>query len=220
MNVAIFDFDGTIYKHETFALQMDFLKQHPHYFEKYKPFYRSIIAPYFAYKLKLYSKVKMSANVMQKYLYIFEGKTEEEVNHFFAELATQIVEGFNDLVIERMEKHHKNGDYIMVVSGSFIPLLEKALEQLPVDKIIGTKIPVKNGVFDPAANINHIQAEKKVQLIKEALMNEKVDWENSYAYGDSFSDYPVLQLVGNPVTVCPDVKLQQIANEKNWHVIC
>lgn len=220
MKVAIFDFDGTIYKHETFSLMMEYLKQHPEYQEKYKPFYRSIVAPYVAYKLKLYSKLKMSANMMQKYLYIFTGKTEQEINDYFAGLAAQMVDDFHSLVIERLEMHHQNGDYVMVVSGSYLPLLEKVLAHLPIDSIIGTKIPMKNGLFDSNTKIQHIQAEKKVLSIQEVLKEKQIDWEQSYAYGDSYSDYPVLKMVGNPVAVCPDEKLLQIATKHKWEILC
>lgn len=220
MKVAIFDFDGTIYKHETYALMMEHAKHHPIYGEKYKAFYSSIVPPYAGYKLKLYAEAKMKASLTQKYLQLFEGKTITDVHNYFGEIAEKMNGAFHPLVIERMEAHHANGDYIMVVSGAYQPLLELALQSLPVDRIIGTDIPVANGYVAPTQPIDHVQANRKVELILEALKDEDVDWQQSYAYGDGIADVPVLEMVGNPVAVCPDVRLQNLTNKNDWTVIC
>ena len=53
MRVAIFDFDGTLYAEETFTILMKHLKEHPIYQSSYKSFYRAIVPPYIANKLKL-----------------------------------------------------------------------------------------------------------------------------------------------------------------------
>lgn len=220
MKVAIFDFDGTIYKHETYTLMMDHAKHHPIYGENYHSFYFSIVPPYVGYKLHIYPEAKMKLSLTRKYLNLFTGKTIDEVNHFFGEVAQKMTGEFNHLVIERMKQHHKNGDYIMVVSGAYQLLLETALQSLPIDEIIGTEIPIENNYIDPNKPIDHIQEERKTEVILKSLKTKTIDWKNSAAYGDSISDLPVLEMVGNPVTVCPDAQLQKIAHKKDWTVIC
>lgn len=220
MKVAIFDFDGTIYKYETYTLMMEYAKKHPDYKDKYKSFYYSIVPPYIGYKMHVYSEKKMKVNMTQKYLNLFNGDSIDKVEAYFQSLASQMQDHFHPLVLERIEEHDKNEDFIMVVSGAFQPLLETALQHLPIDLIIGTEIPTKNDMIDPSTPIDHVQSERKAELILEKLQNKVVDWKNSYAYGDSMADLPVLEMVGNPIAVCPDVKLQQIANMREWTVIC
>lgn len=220
MKVAIFDFDGTIYKHETYTLMMDHAKHHPRYQEKYKSFYYSIVPPYLGYKARIYPEAKMKLNLTQKYLHLFDGKTIDEVETYFGEIAEKMNGDFNRLALERLKQHHENGDYVMVVSGAFQTLLETVLADLPIDHIIGTEIPVQGNYIDPETEIDHVQSERKTELILETLKDKVIDWQNSYAYGDSTADLPVLEMVGNPVAVCPDVKLQSIANRKDWTVIC
>lgn len=220
MKVAIFDFDGTIYQHETFTLLMDYLKEHPEYRDSYKPFYQSIVLPYFAYKFRIYPELKMKANLMQKYLNIFKGESLVEIEQFFSGLVPNMVGDFHPLVMERLERHQQNGDYIMVVSGAFLPLLKQVLKEMPINKIIGTEIPSHDNLFDHTKAIDHIQAERKTVAIQEALASHSVDWENSFAYGDSLADYPVLKMVGNPVAVCPEPRLLEIANKRQWEKIC
>ncbi len=45
-----------------------------------------------------------------------------------------------------------------------------------------------------------------------------VELSRSYAYGDSISDLPMLEAVGNPVAVNPDKRLLAAAQERNWQV--
>jgi fatty acyl-CoA reductase len=46
-----------------------------------------------------------------------------------------------------------------------------------------------------------------------------VDYTRSFAYGDTKWDIPVLDLVGNPAAVYPDVGLKAYAQSKNWKII-
>lgn len=220
MKVAIFDFDGTIYKYETYTLLMEYAKKHPEYNEKYKSFYYSIVPPYVGYKMHVYSERKMKANLTQKYLNLFHGESIDKVEKYFKQLASEMRDDFHPLVLERIEEHYKNDDFIMVVSGTYKPLLEATLQHLPIDLIVGTEIPLNNNVVDAKIPIDHIQAERKSEIILEKLKNKVVNWKTSFAYGDSISDLSVLEMVGNPVAVCPDVKLQHIANVRDWTVIC
>lgn len=219
MRVAIFDFDGTIYRKETFTLLMDHLKNHPTYGSRYKRFYLSVLAPYIGYKIRVYPERKMKLQMMQRYLRTFTGLSEIEFAHYYTEVAKKMEQDLNMEVIARMDGHAKNGTYNMIVSGAFTPLLQAVAKEFPVDHIIGTDIPLQNGVLDIDQQIDHVHAERKTELINDALKGKLVDWENSFAYGDSFSDLSVLNLVGNPVAVCPDDTLRIVANDNMWEII-
>lgn|SRR5690625_133654 len=220
MKVAIFDFDGTIYKYETYSLMLDMAKQDPRFQDTFKRFYYSIVPPYLGYKIRLYPEAKMKYDLTQKYLRLLHGMTPAEVEAYFKEIATKMEDDLNELVLERMEQHHDNNDLIMVVSGAFTPLLQAVLKEFPVDHIIGTDIPFARDQVDSTIPIDHVQAERKTELILETLKNNVIDWKNSYAYGDTMADIPVLEMVGNPVVVCPEAKLQTLANKQKWPTIC
>src|SRR5699024_3148516 len=161
MKIAIFDFDGTLYKEETFTLLMSHMKKHPQYGSRYKRFYRSLVIPYFSYKIKLYPEEKMKANLMHKYLKAFKGLSKEELHAYFAEVAHEMETDMNQSVISRMREHAEDGYFIMIVSGSFTPLLEVIAEDLPVDHIIATEVAFTDGMFDAHAPIDHVHATRK-----------------------------------------------------------
>lgn len=219
MRVAIFDFDGTLYKKETFPLFMEVLKNHPTYGVRYKRFFRSILLPYFSYKLKLYPERKMKYDLMQQYVRALDGLTKDEINTFFQQIAEQMEGDFNETVVAALNEHAKDGLYVMIVSGAFTPLLHIMAKKFPVDQTIGTKLHYDAGRLNSSRHIDHVQEERKVELINEVLQREEVDWENSFAYGDSFADVPVLNLVGNPVAVAPDEQLKHHALKHEWNLI-
>lgn len=219
MRVAIFDFDGTLYSKETFKIMMEHLKTHPLHSKRYRQFYRAIMPPYIGSKLKLVSVKKMRESSVQAYLAALESFTQSELESYFKEIADKMHGDFNPNVVERLMRHVRNEDYVMLVSGAFTPLLHAVTEKLPIQTIIGTDIPYAENVLDHKAKISHIQGPLKTEKIHEALSGQEIDWENSFAYGDSLSDLPVLELVGHPVAVQPEPSLRQVANEREWEII-
>lgn len=219
MQIAIFDFDGTLYEKETFQLLMNHLKTHPVHHTKYKKFIRASMPRYIANKMKLYPTRRMKERLMQIYVRCLHDIPKKDIHSFFEELAVKMKPNFNDEVCARLQEHHENGVYIMVVSGAYDLLLEKSLKHLPIDTLIGTVIPFKDGKIDENTAIYPIQVERKNEKIEEFIQDQEIDWENSYAYGDSLTDVSVLELVGHPVAVQPEPSLEDVANEREWEVI-
>lgn len=219
MRVAIFDFDGTIYAEETFTLLMKHLKEHPTYHSSYKRFYRAIVPPYIANKLKLYPDNKMKKRSMQLYLEAFNGLTKQEMDIYFGEIKATMQQDFNAKVLERLKRHQEENIHILLVSGAYTQFLERVTDGLVFNQIIGTDIFYKDNKVYTKNAINHVNGQQKTLKVHEALVGHQIDWENSYAYGDSFSDMPVLELVGNPVAVRPEEKLRSLANARGWEVM-
>ena len=219
MRVAIFDFDGTLYPQETFKLMMNYMKKHPIHASKYQPFYRALMKPYLAYKMKLYPENKMKAKSMQLYLNALKDMPQQEVENYFKDMSKEMHNELNVTVVERLKKHLIAGDHVLLVSGAFAPMLNEVTRDLAIHEVIGTQIPMSNGTIDTETSIYHIQGERKNEMIEQALQGLDIDWKNSSAYGDSISDITVLELVGNPVAVRPEARLQAIAEDRKWEIL-
>ncbi|MBO1913583.1 haloacid dehalogenase-like hydrolase, partial [Microvirga sp. 3-52] len=111
----------------------------------------------------------------------------EEMDTYFREVATKMKADFNPDVVTKVKQHAADGVHVMLVSGAYTPLLHIAVDGLPFDKIIGTNIPIKNSVIDLKTPILHVQGTEKNEQIETALANQKIDWDNSFAYADSYS---------------------------------
>src|SRR5690625_2771749 len=178
MRVAIFDFDGTLYKQETFQLLMNHLKKHPKYNKYYGKFFRTILPRYIAYKLKLYPESRMKERSMQIYINALQDLSKQQMSDFFIEIAENMQNDFNDKVVERLKQHQQDNVYTMHVSGAYIQLLEPAVASYKFDQIIGTAIPFNDDTLDKATPIFHIQGERKTDRIFQALQDHSIDWEN------------------------------------------
>lgn len=218
MRIAIFDFDGTLYASETFRLLMRHLKQHPQYHSHYKTFFRKILPAYAGYKMNLVPETTMKEKSMRYYIEALQHLSMEQLTHYFSELKDEVKQRVNEEVLSKVHEHHENEIHTLLVSGAYTPFLHEVTDGMPFQTIIGTEIPYTNGKAD-SKNIQHIQGYRKNIKIKEALTGYSIDWENSFAYGDSFSDISVLELVGNPVAVKPQPKLQNIAQKRQWTIM-
>lgn len=219
MRVAIFDFDGTLYAKETYQTLMDHLKEHPIHNARYKRFLRAVLPPYIGSKMKIYPMQKMRERSMQIYLEALEDFTVGELDSYFKEIAEKMKKDFNPLVVAKVKQHAADGVHVMLVSGAYTPLLHIVTEGLPFNSIIGTDVPINNHVLNTKLPVRHIQGSRKNEKIEAILANKDIDWANSFAYGDSYSDLSVLDLVGNPVAVQPEQRLQVVAEKREWAII-
>ena len=219
MRVAIFDFDGTLYAEETFTILMNHLKNHPVYKSKYGRFYKSLMPRYIATKLNLYPNAKMKERSMQFYLEAFEGRTTSEMDTYFEEIKEIMQKDFNPEVIARLKQHQQDNVHILLVSGAYTQFLQRVTDGFSFNHIIGSEINYKDNVVHTKIPVKHVNGTRKTEHLLQVLEGQEIDWKNSYAYGDSYTDLPVLELVGNPVAVKPEEKLKSLAVERNWEIL-
>jgi putative phosphoserine phosphatase/1-acylglycerol-3-phosphate O-acyltransferase len=56
----------------------------------------------------------------------------------------------------------------------------------------------------------------KSQALKTAAATHNLDLAQSYAYGDSAADVPMLESVAHPQAVNPSRRLARVARQNNW----
>src|SRR5918992_1373702 len=61
--------------------------------------------------------------------------------------------------------------------------------------------------------------ESRAAWLKHYAALHGCDLRQSFAYADSHSDLPMLQTVGNPVAVSPDIPLMRAAQRNSWSVV-
>ncbi len=107
--------------------------------------------------------------------------------------------------LERMEHHRRQGDGVLLVSASPDIYMRHMQELLPVDAVLAS-------LTSPDGRVTrNCKGEEKVRRVQEwaAKQGTEFDWANSWAYGDSAHDLPVMRLTGNPVLVNPKPAAQQ-----------
>jgi phosphoserine phosphatase len=88
------------------------------------------------------------------------------------------------------------------------------------DGAIGSQISaVVDGVYTGQPAGVFVYRAGKAEAIQSLATREGIDLAASYAYSDSESDLPMLEVVGHPVAVNPDSALARIARQRDWQVL-
>lgn len=67
--------------------------------------------------------------------------------------------------------------------------------------------------------IFYAYGEGKAEAMLELAAERGYDLAQSYAYTDSLTDLPMLEVVGHPVATNPEHELREVAEERDWPVI-
>lgn len=222
MKLAIFDFDGTLFKKDTLPFLLTQWKKKKYSRVKYYKAYLSLIGLYIKYKLNINSKLtreEMRLIAVEKFNSIFKGMTEKEINEYLLSCSMEIKDFLNESVVEELNRAIKDGYHTVLLSGSYDNFLKHIGLDLGFDTIIGTRMHFDNEYFDYNKELEIVSGELKLHKIKKYFNKEVVNWKESRAYADSQSDEYILKSVGYPVAVNPDNKLKAIASEMNWKII-
>jgi HAD superfamily hydrolase (TIGR01490 family) len=119
-----------------------------------------------------------------------------------------------------LESHRESDDLVMLVSSGPQPLIERIGQELGADISIGTRLEQSDGRYTGRSLAPVCIDESKPELAKQALAerNLVIDLSASSAYADSVSDLRLLEMVGNPAAVYPEVALEIIARRRNWQI--
>ena len=120
--------------------------------------------------------------------------------------------------LELIEQHRLAGRKTVIVSSSPIETVEPIGEHLGVDDVIATRARLDaDGRYTGELEF-YAYGAHKAEAIREMAVAEGLDLAGSYAYSDSITDLPMLELVGHPVAVNPDRELTRVAREREWDV--
>lgn len=115
--------------------------------------------------------------------------------------------------------HHEAGRDTWIVSASPQGLVDPLGGALGMTGAIGTRGEVVDGRYTGRLDGPFIYGAGKAQAIEKLASDRGYDLDLSYAYSDSVSDLPMMELVGHPVAVNPDSELGRIAHERGWPIV-
>lgn len=117
-----------------------------------------------------------------------------------------------------IKKHKEQGQLIILVSGSLDFIVKPLQEYLDADDALAAKLEQSEGLFTGRLTSLPIGDEEKSRIVKEFAGKRGIDLAQSYAYGDSAADLPMLNAVGKPNAVSPDKALRRSAQKNNWPI--
>jgi HAD superfamily hydrolase (TIGR01490 family) len=120
--------------------------------------------------------------------------------------------------LELFDEHHAAGHKVVIISSSPIEVVGPLAEFLGADEAIGTLAEVDaDGNYTGELEF-YAYGATKADAVRELAAREHLDLSASYAYSDSITDLPMLEVVGHPVAVNADRDLARVAREREWEV--
>jgi HAD superfamily hydrolase (TIGR01490 family) len=119
---------------------------------------------------------------------------------------------------EAVEGHRAEGHRLVILTGGLESRVEPLARHLGIDDVLAVRPETENGRITGGVKGSYLVDQEKERAAREYAAEHDVDLEDSFAYGDSMSDLPLLQAVGHPVAVNPRGKLARIAKERNWEI--
>jgi HAD superfamily hydrolase (TIGR01490 family) len=192
MEVAFFDFCGTLVKINTLGMFVDFtISDRRVGLQKLRKILfnsRRILS-----KLKICSSRTIEIKCLSG---ISEEILEDIAKYFYHNV---IIKNFNDDLIKKVYNLRDYGFKVIIMSGALNIYLKYLPEDLPVDFIVSTDLKFnKNKCSGEVLGVDTIGMGKLKKL--EAVYEDynSIDFKKSYFFTDNLSDKPILKIVGNP----------------------
>jgi HAD superfamily hydrolase (TIGR01490 family) len=121
---------------------------------------------------------------------------------------------------QRLAEHAAQGHVLGIVSASTQYVVGPMAAFLDIPgQYVCTHLESENGLLTGKIIPPFCYGEGKIVWAERFAAEYDVDLRASYFYTDSISDLPLLERVGHPVAVNPDLRLRRLALARNWPVI-
>ncbi|RJG41869.1 HAD family hydrolase [Motilimonas pumila] len=185
MNLALFDFDGTITTQDTYTRFLFYATS-----KTRMVFGWCLMFPVIAlYKLKLL-KANKTRPALSRVAFAFRKQTSVTA------IAEQFVQEYISKVLrpemlERIQWHLAEGDRVIVVSASLDVYLRIWCKQQGIE-LLCSELMVHNGRYTGGYVDGDCSEQNKVKAIKGAL--DLNHYPHVYGYGDTYEDLPMLSI--------------------------
>ena len=123
-----------------------------------------------------------------------------------------------DEAVELIENHHAAGRDVVIVSASGTEVVEPIGQMLGADHVVATRLVEVDGRYTGEVEY-YAYGPNKAKAMQKLADEHGYDLATSFAYSDSETDAPMLEIVGHPFAVNPDKALRRIAEEKDWPIL-
>jgi HAD superfamily hydrolase (TIGR01490 family) len=157
---------------------------------------------------------------MREYLQsMVAGWPVAQVREIVAETLHELIDPIvYDEALTLIEEHRDAGRDIVIVSSSGAEVVEPIGGMLGADHVVATRLVIADGRYTGEIEY-YAYGPTKAEAIAEMAERYGYDLAACYAYSDSQTDLPMLEMVGNPVAVNPDRELARAASERDWPVL-
>lgn len=168
------------------------------------------------YKLGLAPNVSW---VMKKSYSLLKGVEISKLDKLLQAIVSEEIESqiFAE-AIDAIKKYQREGYAVGIISTSIDPLIQVLVKKLNLSFGAGTRLEKKKEVFTGRIEGKVLYGPEKATMAQKFVREQDWDLEKSYALTDSYSDLPLLKIVGHPIAINPDQKLERKAKSSHWRI--
>jgi alcohol-forming fatty acyl-CoA reductase len=154
---------------------------------------------------------------LRSFMRRYEGASEAELRRLVAErLGDTLLRRAAPEAVRQIRRHRAAGHRTVLITGTIDTLVEPLAGLF--DEIVASRLHAHDGVFTGFLDKPPLVGEARAAWVRRYVADAGLDLTRSYAYADSYSDRPLLELVGNPVAVNPDPHLYRHAKRRRWTI--
>jgi HAD superfamily hydrolase (TIGR01490 family) len=147
----------------------------------------------------------------------YEGMSEDRLELLAGEAFTKVIlPSMYTHAVSLVEKSRRAGHEIVLVSGTLDFILRELGEYLGGATLIANRLEMKNRYATGKLLRPVVAGPQKAQLIRDHARANNHDLDECFAFSDSYSDLPMLSVVGHPAAVNPDARLRLLAKAYSW----
>jgi HAD superfamily hydrolase (TIGR01490 family) len=159
------------------------------------------------------------ARMRESVLALTKGWDQQKIRSIIAETLVDVVEPIiYSEAADLIEEHRAAGRLVVIISASPAEIVDPLGHYLGVDKVIASEALVDDEGRYTGDMAFYAYGVHKAEAIRELADDAGIDLDASFAYSDSMTDLPMLEVVGHPVVVNPDRELARTARDRGWEI--
>lgn len=148
------------------------------------------------------------------------GRHQDELRAWGRDIAEEriLTRVYEDMV-HLIESHKRSGDETFLVTAAPVELAGFLAEALGMTGALGTESELdEEGRYTGRLIGDILHGPAKAKAVAELAASRGIDLSESSAYSDSKNDLPLLESVGHPHAVNPELELRRVARARGWPV--
>lgn len=114
--------------------------------------------------------------------------------------------------------HREQGHRIALLTGGLLEMVAPLGQILQADEVLASRCSVSNGLFTGVLELGPLSGAAKAEAAEAWARESGIDLSQSSAYADDMSDLSLLELVGHPIVVNPERRMEKLARSRGWPV--
>jgi HAD superfamily hydrolase (TIGR01490 family) len=160
------------------------------------------------------------ASLLARAASMLQGTHESELQQRCQRLFdSKIQSKISQAAVEAVRAHQRLGHVVVLLTAQSSYIAEPVCEMLQIPHVLCTRLESKDGLLTGKLDGPACYGEGKCFWAKRFANEHGIDISRSYFYTDSYSDLPMLELVGEKRPVNPDPRLSLEATRRGWTVL-